>query len=516
MRGSGLIRDKWSSKRGKITLLQHTIRSVLKKQTKFYDVDQAEKVATKVIEKAADTAQKAVADSVLVGGCEDLRRGKGWKTDIYSITELLIRDRRLLGTIYYDQFSNFPTLSLSMRDAFKDDTAPDTVGRLSDVHYRCVARWLGRSWGINVKMEQTLAIVDAWSRKVSRNPLVERLNELHTLWDKKPRLENWLIDYLKAQLITDEGTDITEYLQTVGPRWVISVVARAMKPGRKADCMLVLEGKQGARKSSAVRVLAEALGGEYFREGFSLGAGKDSLIALRGRSIIEWGELSGLGKRDLNDIKNFLSQKTDSYRSVYGMTETDWPRTAVFAGTTNESRYLSDPSGGRRFWPVKVGRIDIDRLRDNGDQLWGEAVSLFRAGARWWLDESDAKDQRVIRLAAGEQNSRLSHNVWQELAADIADRLVGSELTLLDGGGKANCTHRFSGAQMRIWLGGGAEGAGRFEGNLWLPMTGGLKMAGWESRKIGGVMCWGISPERLDEICLNLGVAKPKRNGKAC
>ncbi len=144
---------------------------------------------------------------------------------------------------------------------------------------------------------------------------------------------------------------------------------------------------------------------EYFREGYHLGAGagKDEKIALRGKLIIQWTELSGLGKRDRNEIKNFLTLQTDSYWGVWGVSETDWPRTAIFCGTINDSASLSDPSGNRRFWPVTVGRIDLDGLRRDAGQIWTEAVVMWRQGHRWWLDDQEPRDMKRLRMAQGEQ-----------------------------------------------------------------------------------------------------------------
>lgn len=511
MRQSGLMRDKWDSKRGKSTYGQGTIKKALAGQAKFFDIDQVEATKEKAIAQGVAQAEQAVIEAHLVGGGADLKRGKSWKTDIYSLTELLIRDGRLLGAIYFDEFSSFATLTRSLREVFDDPTAPDTVGRLTDAHLLCVARWFGKTWGINLRPEQVQGVVESWSQKVRRNPAVERLEELHAAWDKKPRLMGWVPDYLRAACITDEGTDITDYLQAVGPRWVISAVARIMKPGCQADCMLVLEGKQGARKSSAVRVLAEALNGNYFREGFSLESGKDDRIALRGRSVIEWAELAGLGRKDLTHIKNFLSQKTDSYRAVYGLTETDWHRTAVFVGTTNESQYLTDATGGRRFWPVKVGRIELDRLRLDAGQLWGEAMAMYKAGDIWHFDDDDPRDQRILRLAAGEQDNRLSATMWQETAAGIGDNLVLGRLKLLDSAESAKATGNFGFEQMKAWMAGPADGAIKLDDSQWLRATDGLKKAGWEARKTGGRMRWQLTEERRNDLCQKLGVVAPKR-----
>ncbi|MFA7239914.1 MAG: VapE domain-containing protein [Sulfuricellaceae bacterium] len=500
VRGSGLMRKKWDSKRGKESYGALTIRKALKWQQRNYDTDQAEKLE----QRNAAAANLKAADQFLSGGGADLRTRNGWKKDIWALSEMLLRDTRLLGICYYDEFSNFPTLTNSLRQAFDDRTAPDTVGRLSDCHYRAVQSWFGKRYGIALKKDVAAEVVARWSQGVRRNPATEQLREL--VWDGKARLDDWLITYCKAETTDDGGRDISEYVKAVGSRWVLSVVARAMIPGCKADCMLILEGKQGTRKSSAVRALAEIIGPEYFREGFHLGegAGKDAKISLRGRLVVEWGELSGMGRKDRNELKTFLTQQTDSYRGVYGIAETDWPRTAVFCGTTNEAHYLSDPSGNRRFWPVKIGRIELEKLRANGGQIWAEAVVRYDKGERWWFDDADPRDTKLLRMAEAEQRGRLSSGMWEELGADLADKLVKGELPLIEGGLVASYLDGFKGEQVRKWLtsmiGDKGMGAGAIDDATWLRVAEGLRRAGWESFRSNG-MKWRLTVERREELC---------------
>ena len=498
LRGSGLMREKWDSKRGRETYGGRTIREALRRQTRNYDADQVAKVE----DNGAKQAQGKVADEHIIGGVADLKTRHGWKRDIWALSEMLLRDRRLLGVAFWDEFSGFPILTRSLREALGDQSAPATVGRFSDDHYRTIQAWFGRQWGISIKREVCLEVVGRWSQAIRRNPAVERLTELETAWDGVARLDDWLLTYCAAVTMPEGGPDVSEYIQAVGTRWVLGVVARAFQPGAKADAMLILEGRQGARKSSAVRVLSEAIGPEYFREGFHLGegSGKDSRIALRGRLVIEWAELSGMGRRDRNELKNFLTLQTDSYRSVYGMVESDWPRTAVFCGTTNDAHYLTDPSGNRRFWPVKVRRIDLDALRRDAGQIWGEAVARWRAGARWWFDDADPRDRRLLRLAESEQGRRISSGMWEELGADLADKLVRGELPLLDSNLAAHHGGGFSGAQMRAWLDDMAEGGRVIDDVVWLRVADGLRRAGWESYK-SGCMRWRLTPERRADLC---------------
>lgn len=489
MRGSGLMRPKWDERRGKATYGERTIQTALRKQTRNFDDDQAA--------KAQDAQRMTTEAGHLEGGGDDLRTRRGWRSDLHALTQLLVRDKRLHDVVFFDDFAGWPVVSRNLREVLDDRSAPTTMGRIQDAHLAAVCRWFGKSWGLRVQLKDVAAAVEGWARVRHRNPVVERLNELGAGWDGVQRLNTWLIDYCDACTKTDDGLDVRPYVQAVGARWLISVVARAMQPGAKVDSMLILEGRQGARKSSAARVLTEAIGQDYFREGFSLGGGgKDDLIALRGRLVIEWGELSGMGKRDREHLKNFLSQQTDSYRAIYGVTETDWPRTAVFIGTTNEAHYLADATGNRRFWPVRVGRIDLERLRRDAPRLWGEAVRRHQAGERWWFDDADPADVDLLRLAQGEQSRRVGVTLWTEVAQDLADQLLMGTLDERDGG-KADAVGSFGVPQVRDWL---ARAAGvEVTDSVWTRVAEGLKSAGWESVKSGGRMRWRLSLERREQ-----------------
>jgi predicted P-loop ATPase len=232
------------------------------------------------------------------------------------------------------------------------------------------------------------------------NPLCDHLDGL--VWDGEQRVGDWLATYL--------GCASTPYTQTVGKRWVIGAVARAFKPGCQNDTMLILEGKQGAGKSSALRLLA---GGEWFTDHLPELTGKDAMAQLDGIWIAEMSELASVrGAKNLDRIKAFLTQRVDRYRASYAKRAEDHPRTTVFAGSVNPdgSGYLSDQTGNRRFWPVEVGVVDLAGLERDRDQIWAEAVRLYRAGEPWWLIGDEQRE-----FADAEQERRTEDDEWEEL-----------------------------------------------------------------------------------------------------
>lgn len=210
--------------------------------------------------------------------------------------------------------------------------------------------------------------------------------------------------YFGTKEVDDAPGADPKYLAAVAKKFMISAVARALKPGCKVDSMLVLEGAQGAGKSSAARVLA---GFDYFSDNLPAMGTKDASDHIRGKWIIEVGELSAMQKSEVESTKAFISRQEEKFRPAYNRKEITYKRRCVFIGTTNQDAYLRDETGNRRFWPVRVETIDLTRLKRDRDMLWAEAVYLYRNGEKWHLTDDE------VPLAVAAQQDRVSEDIWQ-------------------------------------------------------------------------------------------------------
>lgn len=310
-------------------------------------------------------------------------------------------------------FDEFAGLTLLLKP-FPGTTAPRATFNprpLADTDITAAVRWFNRNGFPDATKNTTADALYAVAQQSIISPVRHYLESLS--WDGVPRVEEWLIRYC--------GAEDTNFARKVGQAWLISAVARALKPGCKADCALVLEGRQGQGKSSALKALA---GEAWFHDGLHDLHSKDASAGLRGKWIIELPELSAMRRSDTEAVKAFLSRTEERYRPAYARAEVIEPRRCVFAGTTNRSDYLTDDTGGRRFWPIVVGEVRLTDLTRDRDQIWAEAVAIFRAGKEWWLDrDTEIEAAAVVAVRAAD-------DPW---AADVLSLVEGlSEVSTRD------------------------------------------------------------------------------------
>lgn len=236
---------------------------------------------------------------------------------------------------------------------------------------------MGDSWVTQMKTAQAIKYL---AEEFRVNPLRAHLKQLN--WDGVKRIETWLPEFM--------GTKDTEYTRAIGRKWLISAVARAMEPGCQVDHMLIFEGVQGIGKSQALRIL----GGQFYCEysGGMTGGGsshKDMVAVIAGKMIVEMSELATIRRAEMDNLKAILTTTVDDVRLSYERDAKSYPRTCVFAGTTNEigQAYISDLTGARRFWPCHVGEsgpVKTVALKAHREQIWAEAVVAYEDGEDWY------------------------------------------------------------------------------------------------------------------------------------
>ena len=211
----------------------------------------------------------------------------------------------------------------------------------------------------------------------------------------------------------NEHPDAIRYSELVFRKWLISAVARALQPACKADHVLILEGAQGAGKSTAIRTLC---GDEYFGDTVPRLDSKDASDYVRGKWIIELAELSSVSKAEVEHVKAFITRTEEKFRPAYGRNEVIYHRRCVFVGTTNRTDYLRDETGNRRFWPIKIDSVNVDAIREEREQIWAAAKALYDSGEQWWLTDDEAA------LAQAQQERRtVVDPLYEEVAQWLDD-----------------------------------------------------------------------------------------------
>jgi predicted P-loop ATPase len=242
--------------------------------------------------------------------------------------------------------------------------------------------------------------VDARAHERTYHPVRDYLSGLE--WDGQQRAHKLFSAYF--------GADPSPYTGAVSEMFLVALAARIFQPGCKADYMPVIEGDQGLEKSKAIRIL----GGEWFSDSLpDVTSGKDVCIHLQGKWPIEIAEMSAMTKAETSALKAFITRQEERFRPPYGRKEVIQPRQCLFIGTTNAATYLKDPTGARRFWPIKAGRPDIGALIRDRDQLFAEAVHLYRAGHRWWPSIEFEREHILPQ-----QELRHNPDVWEEFISE--------------------------------------------------------------------------------------------------
>lgn len=283
---------------------------------------------------------------------------------VANITTILANDDRWHGVVAFDELEQ---ATVKLRPP------PYAFGRAgvwdSEDDTR-TSMWLMHVYKLDVSSDMVTVAIETLARERRFNPIQAYLESLDPPSDNERLADTWLIKYAQVQ--------DNEYTRAVSRLFLRGMVWRAMQPGCKFDYCLVLEGAEGLRKST----LAAVLGGEWSSDvPLDLGNNREAALAVRGKWVIEFSEMESVTRVEAHLQKSFLSRCFDQYRELWAKRNIRVPRQCVFVGTTNESEYIKEGQGARRFWPVRVGGvIDIDGLRAVMPRLLAEAMADYRQG----------------------------------------------------------------------------------------------------------------------------------------
>ncbi|MGG1518736.1 virulence-associated E family protein [Paenibacillus oryzisoli] len=311
--------------------------------------------------------------------------------------EIILKNGPFQGVLAYDEFLNTEVIRRRLPWRERKRVGVDYEPWLGADDSR-LQHYFGKVYKINSK-----AIISNAFKEVTHqnefHPVKEYL--ISQKWDGNERLESLFIQYL--------GTEDTEYVRAVTRKMFVAAVARVFNPGCKFDYMLVLVGPQGAGKST---ILAK-MGRQWFSDSLKSFDTKEAGEHLQSAWIFEFGELAGMSKTEVDEIKQFITKTSDKYRVAYDRVITDFPRKCIFFGTTNNYNFLKDDTGNRRFWPIDVDpskrtkNVFTDLTEYEIGQIWAEALHVQQQGESLKLSDALEKMAGAVQGDHTEDDPRL-------------------------------------------------------------------------------------------------------------
>lgn len=370
------------------------------------------------------------------------------KSCLHNISLIVQNDIRTFGCLALNEFTqeivlvNTPKKVTKKRDSAKNPvnlsgqiwTVTDPVNgeQWTDTHDDQIRKMIEAprtqaGYGIKVSDRDLKSAINIVASENRFHPVRNYMKYAVGEWDGVPRAETLFIDYLAAE--------DTPYHREAARLFLMGAVVRIFEPGHKFDFVPILEGLQGKRKSTFIRLLGRSWFSELSGDFSNL---NQMVEQIQGSWIIEIPELQGFSRADTNVLKAWVSRQKDKARLAYDRRARVFPRQCVFVGSTNDEEYLRDHTGGRRFWPIscELGEdedIDTERLEGEVDQVWAEAYQMYlelRASCKLtelplYLKSKEARDE-----AAMLQDSRRVESAEEVLAGEIeawVNTPIGSE-----------------------------------------------------------------------------------------
>ena len=316
------------------------------------------------------------------------------KPNIFNIAQFLRHQDPFKGCIKWDNFAGKVMTCLYHEDNDFDVWEDEQALRIK---HHCIDMY-----DVDFSLNDIHAAALLVAKENPDNSLLHYLDAL--TWDGVERIDNMLHDYF--------GVELNDLTRAYSRKTLIAACARAFATKRKPvkhDAMLVIYGRQGLRKSTALQALCleKIYDSRYFGDTPIDIKSKDAVMTIQGKLIYEMKELAKRSKDKLTE-KAWIDHKLDDVRYPYTKHNVQVARKCIFIATTNENQILTDSTGHRRFWCVEAGAgwtedkcIDVETLRENAPLLWGEAMHYFKKYKttkdpkyNWWLSQSLEKLQK--------------------------------------------------------------------------------------------------------------------------
>lgn len=316
-----------------------------------------------------------------------------------NVLRIIERSDNLKGIVWYDEFHKKIFTNHTngiIREWSSEDTTKFTI---------YLQRAKGMHSATELMVEQAIVV---YAHTLVRNEPKDWMETLR--WDGVNRIEQFIPECF--------GVIDSDYSRSVSKNFWLSIIARVYSPGCQVDNMVVFESIQGLGKNRALR----AIGGKWHAENSESAASKDFFMVFSGKLIVEIAELSAFSRAEVARIKQIISAPVDRYRPPYGRVMQDFPRSNIFVGTTNENEYLRDSTGGRRFWPVRCHRIDVDMIDKMRESLFAEAVARYKNGENWYsISKSEAQEQQNLRLQLDPWEEEIEHYLFSREETTISE-----------------------------------------------------------------------------------------------
>lgn len=392
-----LWRNCWLGRREKVVsradYVSRTLHEAFRNLTEFYRPHKPASLEDGERPQITIEEYQQIVDSYMDIKSQETNKATGkvefrpYKND-YNVHKLLTYAGRYQGMFWYNEFSK----EYMVGDKALDDDVLSEI--IVDIQHQGVKDFANIT---PLAVERAIKLA---CRDNMYHPLRDWLNNLK--WDGQSRLHDWIDIVCGApQNYPDQ---LKEYRQQVGQLVLKGMVGRVFNPGCKFDYALVLEGPQGCGKSTLLSLLA---GKEYKSETQMATNQRDMVVNTLGDWIVEFSEGETLKNSSYHSIKQYITNEVDKIRLPYGRKRVDIYRQFIIAITTNETEYLSDPTGNRRFMPIEMYNdfIDIEWFTENREQLFAEAVHLYLEDPSLELETSYAEI---------EQQKRKYRNNWDE------------------------------------------------------------------------------------------------------